>query len=239
MSRLLPARPSPAMTGHSRRFKANPRGSRRTEPHDGSQGDRRAGQTAVLAEDVHVWAEVYIGGNTWVAIEPTPGYEHPAENLTWRQWATAWAFGVFGWCRQHVIVLLAVAAGLMVALKTRREWLAFVGSVICGLLGMQSVEARLRWTIRLISWRAWLVGCQRPSQKTITAWYLPLMRAGDVETQRSVRRFFLWSERLLYSDCTINHEDHRDIARACTAAWVASRRRTIRTCLGIHLSNPS
>jgi len=201
--------------------------------------DRRAGQTAVLAEDVHVWAEVYIGGNTWVAIEPTPGYEHPAENLTWRQWATAWAFGVFGWCRQHVIVLLAVAAGLVVAVKTRRDWLAFLGSVICGLLGMQSVEARLRWTIRLISWRAWLVGCQRPSQKTITAWYSPLMRAGDVETQRSVRRFFLWSERLLYSESAIDPEDRHDIAHACRAAVAVGHHRRLRTCSGANSSKPS
>ena len=201
--------------------------------------DRRARQTPVVAADVHVWAEVYVGGNTWVAIEPTPGYEHPAERMTWRQWAMAWTVGFFSWCRQHVIALMAVAGGLMVAFKTRSDWLAFLGRVICGLLGMQSAQARLRWTIRLIRWRAWLVGCQRPSQKTITSWYLPLMRTGDVETQRWVQRFFLWSERLLYSEKTIDSEDHADVVQACRAAVAVGHHRRMRTCLGVNSSKPS
>ena len=37
--------------------------------------DQRARQTEVLAEDVHMWAEVYVGDHAWVPIEPTPGYD--------------------------------------------------------------------------------------------------------------------------------------------------------------------
>jgi protein-glutamine gamma-glutamyltransferase len=46
--------------------------------------DRLAGQTTVLAEDAHVWAEVCIDRNTWLTIEPTPGYQAPREAMTWQ-----------------------------------------------------------------------------------------------------------------------------------------------------------
>lgn len=36
--------------------------------------DRRSGHTPVLADDVHVWAEVAIGGGQWLSLEPSPGY---------------------------------------------------------------------------------------------------------------------------------------------------------------------
>jgi len=37
--------------------------------------DPESGQTPVLKEDVHFWCEVYIGGRSWLPLEPTPGYE--------------------------------------------------------------------------------------------------------------------------------------------------------------------
>ena len=36
--------------------------------------DRTSDHTAVMASDVHVWAEVHAGWDHWVTIEPTPGY---------------------------------------------------------------------------------------------------------------------------------------------------------------------
>ena len=132
--------------------------------------DRRAGQTVVLAEDVHVWVEVYVGANTWVAIEPTPGYEHPAEKLTWTQWLVAGIMDLSSWSWRNAAVLLVAAIGLIAIFKPRRDWLAFLATLACNFLGRQSSKARLRWTIWLLEWRAWLVGCQRPSQRTITSY---------------------------------------------------------------------
>ena len=201
--------------------------------------DRRAGQTPVLADDVHVWAEVYVGGNIWVAIEPTPGYEPPAENLTFRQWAFACVVAFLHWCRQHLIMLLAITAVLIIAFQTRRDWLAFLGNAVCRLMGLRSAEARIRWTLRLLSWRSWLAGCPRPAQKTITSWYSPLMREGNTETQQAMRRFLLWSERLLYSELKIDPKDHYEINHACMAAVIVSRHRRIANCLKINLSETS
>lgn len=202
----------------------------------GERFDRLAGQTAVLAEDVHVWAEVYVGGLTWVTIEPTPGYASPPEKLTWWQTAVLWMGNLQDWCHRHATGLIVAAIGLIATLKTRRAWLGVFGAAICGVLGTQSTAARLRWTIRLLEWRARLAGCPRPAQATISSWYAPLVRAADADAQRQLQRFFLWSERLLYSDRAIDPADHDEIVRACTAALVASRHRTIRAYLGVNLS---
>lgn len=37
--------------------------------------DRAKEHTPVLGEDAHAWVEVYLAGSTWVAVEPSPGYE--------------------------------------------------------------------------------------------------------------------------------------------------------------------
>ncbi|MEO2036643.1 MAG: transglutaminase-like domain-containing protein, partial [Planctomycetaceae bacterium] len=185
--------------------------------------DRRAGQTTVLAEDVHVWAEVYVGDNTWVAIEPTPGYEPPAESLTIGQWARSLALGFLTWCQRHSVLLLMVFAALFISFKKRQAWLAFLGSLLCRLMGRRSTEARIRWTLRLLAWRAWLAGCPRPAERTISSWYAPLLRDRDTETRAAVEQFFLWSERLLYSRWRIDSADGPDIANACTAVTIVSR----------------
>lgn len=190
--------------------------------------DHRAGQTKVLPDDVHVWTEVYVGDRTWVTIEPTPGYESPAEQLTIAQWAIVAATAIMDQCRRHSVLILLAVAALVILFKTRAVWLAFLGGVFCRIMGMQSPEARIRWTLRLLAWRARLVGCRRPVTRTISSWYQPLMHELDLETRCSLQRFFLWSERLLYSNWNVKPEDHYEISHACTAAAIAANPRRLR-----------
>lgn len=41
---------------------------------DPRRTDVRSGHTSVLAADAHLWAEVSLGGDDWVTVDPTPGY---------------------------------------------------------------------------------------------------------------------------------------------------------------------
>ncbi|MEC7501737.1 MAG: transglutaminase-like domain-containing protein [Planctomycetota bacterium] len=190
--------------------------------------DHRAGQTKVLPEDVHVWTEVYVGDGTWIAIEPTPGYEPPAERLNFAQWAIATAAAILEQCRRHSMLILLAVTGLVILFKTRSVWLAFMGNVVCRIMGMQSAEARIRWTLRLLAWQARLVGYRRPVTRTISSWYRPLLHDQDSETRHSLQRFFLWSERLLYSNLNVRPEDHYEISHACTVAAIAANPRRLR-----------
>lgn len=193
--------------------------------------NRRTRQTAVLAEDIHVWVEVHAGGNTWIPIEPTPGYESPAENLTWQQWARSLATQLADWCLGHFMSLIALTIGFTAFVRTRPVWLDLLGRGVCGLLGRQSTAARLRWTIRLLEWRAWLAGCRRPSQQTVIAWYSPLIRTTDADSRMLLEHFFGWSDRLLYSTGNLDVADDHEIARACKAMVSIGRRSAMLTYL--------
>ena len=193
--------------------------------------DRRAGQTSVLAEDVHVWAEVCVDGRNWVTIEPTPGYQPPRESLTWQQWALLAYWRGVAWCGRNSLVLFLVVAVMAALFAARRVWLDWIGVVVCSVLGLRSTKARLVWTIRLLEWRAWLIGRRRPPQRTIVAWYSPLSRTTPLELQPLLRRFFHWTDCLLYSPQAIQAKNYSEIRRACQVLMVASTRRSMQSCL--------
>lgn len=165
---------------------------------DSNRYDHRAGQTAVLAEDVHVWVEVSIDGSTWVPIEPTPGYEPPRESLTWRQRVAQVWYSVCRWFGSHFALIgfsLSVAATVWF---TRIHWLGVVFMWVCRIAGRIDSRRRVLWTIRLLEWRAWLSGHRRPNSKTLSQWYGAL---GDILPQATAAslQFALHSaDSLLY-----------------------------------------
>lgn len=187
--------------------------------------DYQSGQTTVLSDDVHVWAEVCIDGHNWVTIEPTPGYKKPSENLTWKQRAMLVCTQSINWCKRHLFGLSVFAVTIFVLTASRLVWLDLIGSGVCWFLGLRSSEARVLWTIRLLEWRARLVGRSRPRQKTLAGWYGPLLDSTSDELQPAVQRFFLWSDHLLYSARAIESNHHDEIRSACAAVVAASKRR--------------
>lgn len=147
--------------------------------------DRRAGQTAVLAEDVHVWIEVCLDGRTWVTVEPTPGFDAPAESRTWRErLAHAVQFMVV-LARRHWFAGLCLLASLTGLAAARHWWLDWLISAACRLAATGgSWERRVRGTIRLLEWRAWLAGRSRPANRTLGRWYgRALGEATDAQRQ--------------------------------------------------------
>ncbi len=119
----------------------------------------RAGQTEVFPEDLHTWIEVYVNG-MWIPVETTPGFESPQEFRTWIQWAmeTLW------WWRDRMLehpfrfVLWAALIGWVIIVRHR-----IIDGMITAvwfMLSWRSLEGRIRSTLGLIRWRAWLY---RPS----------------------------------------------------------------------------
>jgi len=81
--------------------------------------DPRRRNTAVLPEDVHFWCEVYMGSGTWIAIEPTPGYELLAPPPGWLERARLACVAAAGWCLDRIIPLTALLT-LLTALWWQR-----------------------------------------------------------------------------------------------------------------------
>ncbi|MBC8355443.1 MAG: transglutaminase domain-containing protein [Planctomycetes bacterium] len=206
---------------------------------DPQRFDHRAGQTAVLSEDVHVWAEVCVDGRNWVTIEPTPGYQPPSENLTWKQRAMLAFAQWIDWCKQHLVSLSALAMVVAVLAASRLTWLDVIGLCVFRLLGLRSSEANLVWTIRLLEWRAWLAGRSRPRQKTIASWYSPMLDSARDELKPALRSFFRWSDHLLYSARVIESNHHDEVRSACAAVVAASRRKLLQSSITVSSSIPS
>lgn len=70
--------------------------------------DPRRRNTAVLGEDVHFWCEVYLGANTWIAIEPTPGYDLLTPPPGWLERARLTCVSAAGWCLDQIVPLTAL-----------------------------------------------------------------------------------------------------------------------------------
>jgi len=192
----------------------------------GQRFDHRAGQTAVLAEDVHVWVEVRIGAMHWVAIEPTPGYEPPRESLTWRQWATMVLVTIAAWVAGHAAGLLAGFVLIMLLYVTRCTWLDALAMGVCRFMGLGSVRARLLWTIRLIEWRAWLTGRSRHRRSTVAARYGPLLNDVPAHVDPGLTAFLNWTDRLFYAPSGLDPAHHIDIDAACrSATTICTRKR--------------
>jgi protein-glutamine gamma-glutamyltransferase len=79
--------------------------------------DRTTGHTAVLPEDVHFWCEVYVGANTWLPLEPTPGYEILLPRLSLTQWLGMQFQIIIEWASQRWPLLVATVVLLLAGWK--------------------------------------------------------------------------------------------------------------------------
>lgn len=136
--------------------------------------DRKSGQTEVLPEDLHTWAEVYVHG-VWIPIEPTGTYPIPREHRTWQQWAIEMVWACRDLIRLHPFVFAAsvFSLALLIWLRRRIATLALsISSLIVLLIPTFwiSPEKRLRFCLWFLRWRMWFQGERIDRSKTLSQW---------------------------------------------------------------------
>jgi hypothetical protein len=163
----------------------------------------QSGYTAVQADDVHVWVEVLIGGAHWLAVEPTPGYEPPAEALTLWERVVRGA-GWWGRVAAANAGLLAALALCLASACAARNWLA--DTVVAGLLAVLTLRAdgghsrfAVLSALRLLEWRAGRAGFRRPPHVTLASWYERLGSALAPDASDALARLLRAAERWLYA----------------------------------------
>ncbi len=85
--------------------------------------ERKSGHTPVHKEDLHFWAEVYIEADSWMTIEPTPGYEVLLPPPTFFQQIRELAGLVFQWAYRHISFLIVIALSVTGLMLTKAHWL--------------------------------------------------------------------------------------------------------------------
>lgn len=90
---------------------------------DPQNWDSKTGKTAVGPSDAHFWAEVHVGDGNWIPVEPTPGYQPPAESLSWLDHLVQATLAAVAWCLAHwPWALSGLALTVVLVLLRRRLW---------------------------------------------------------------------------------------------------------------------
>ena len=166
--------------------------------------DRKSGQTEVLPEDLHTWAEVYVHG-LWLPIEPSGTYPMPREHRTWQQWAIemVWAFRDLIRLHPFAFASSVVSLALLIWLRRRIATLALSFSSLLVVLiptSWISPERRLRFCLWFLRCRMWFQGERIDRSKTVSKWLKEQLKdVGDSANDgfiRLVHRVAYGPERL-------------------------------------------
>ena len=136
--------------------------------------DPESRQTPVVAEDVHFWVEVLLTDGTWVAVEPTPGYElmGPALSVGERLLEAL----LRGWTKlkaNALVAILGVILGLVI-LIFRRAILDRASTARWWVATRRDTPRRVVRTLALLDQRSRRARIPRPPGRTPARWYVPL-----------------------------------------------------------------
>jgi hypothetical protein len=158
--------------------------------------DRASGQTAVYSDDVHFWVEVQASDQSWITIEPSPGYEVQYARLslieTLAQRAGALLAAI--WSRR-ITCLFGIACFVSVALYRRN---IYVQVLQCWwrLPLPRTDRAVVRSALSVLDAHANLHGHQRPLDTPVEKWLRTVVQdSGEVSISLMVefRRLVQWA----------------------------------------------
>jgi len=167
--------------------------------------DSASGQYLIGKKQLHWWPQVSVDGTNWISIEPTPGYLAPLEEWTLFQ-RGQWVWNVTNrWIRNHpwhcILMILTIAFGYGMRMKFA-DW---IFTATASLMGAQSMDGKISWSLWLLDRRAELAGCPRPASKTQRQWFqsmalpVPCENSLTSDALDSMRRVLNAQDERLYS----------------------------------------
>jgi protein-glutamine gamma-glutamyltransferase len=172
--------------------------------------------TPVVGADAHVWAEVYLNGQTWLTVEATPGYEvlGPPPTYLDRVLAGLWAVGQRIVARKWTSLAIVVAMGLV--WWTRAAWSDRLRLWVWRWWPARDARKRVSETWRLVERRLRRVGVTRAPGETpggaLARWSARVQP--DVTVVATFARLVDWSVFAPEGVAAPSSED-RDVERLC------------------------
>ena len=172
---------------------------------DARRHDPRSGHTPVTADDVHFWAEVAIGPDAWLTVEPTPGYAVLGPPLAWSERLVEAARAlVLAAARHPGFVLLAIAS-IVLAWRWRARLCDLADTAWWMASGSGSSREAVLATVALLDRRCRRAGLTRPRDVTPTRWLAAvgrhLERVAPMDRHADVDRFLGIADEALYAPC--------------------------------------
>ena len=132
--------------------------------------DRASGQTAVYPGDVHFWVEVQADDQSWITIEPSPGYQVQYARISLLERLDRWSHDSLAmlWSRKYILLFVALC---LVAVAIYRHHL--YAYVLHGwwILPLPRTDlALVRASLTVLEAHARLRGSQRSLDVTVEEW---------------------------------------------------------------------
>ena len=194
--------------------------------------DAQSRQTIVESNALHFWTEVHVGDGIWIPVEPTPGYSHPQNWISWHQRIAMGLAAAGKWllARWHLVVL-AITVALLALLA--RHLLLDLGSFILWRAGWSgTARRRILWTVRILEFRARMAGQGRPGHTTIPKWYLSLAARHPVLGQdlTTLETVLSLADQAIYTPIAAGNDyhlkNHGNMYRTCCnllSVWTSHR----------------
>ncbi|MEZ6038947.1 MAG: transglutaminase family protein [Planctomycetaceae bacterium] len=132
--------------------------------------DSRKQHTAVFARDAHFWCEVFIGSDTWVTVEATPGYEIPGPPPTLFERLIQSVRQLWLAAVERAVPLTAAVLLISLLIAHRRTIRERLRTWHWRWLASGTVEQRTLRLAALIDERLHLAGQPRPRGTTLLRW---------------------------------------------------------------------
>jgi hypothetical protein len=140
---------------------------------------------------------VYVGANTWLELEPTPGYELLAAEPTWFEWLGRGVRRGLEVLWRHPVATLAWVGGLVGLWWWRRTLLDVLGVAVWRAWRARDPRARVLQTLGLLDRRRRWFGPPAVAGSTLRRRLRPL-HTGDPGTERVLEEFLRWADWAAY-----------------------------------------
>jgi transglutaminase-like putative cysteine protease len=191
--------------------------------------DESSRHTAVLGADVHFWAEVLVDPSTWVAVEPTPGYELAPPAFSWGERLAETLQASGGWLLDHRGLGVVALAGVVLTARFRRELLDRLATLGWALAPAASWRGRVLDTLKLLERRARWAGRPRPAGSTPARWYRRAATGAAGPDRDSIEKLLDLADWALYAPAQLDANlpyaqgEVRAACRRAVRAWSLSR----------------
>ena len=183
--------------------------------------DMRARHTAVTADDVHFWAEVWAGSDNWIPIEPTPGYQLLQPPPTLGEQCLAAGLGAWQWCVANVSAMV-VFATTMICFFFQRHFVAdLISTAIWRWWPARGERAFVRQTLRLLDRRFHRMGFKRPLGMTSTRWLERTVSCASDSDRQSAHQFKELAEWADFgpAEMSIPLPEYRAVCHKAVLVW--------------------
>jgi protein-glutamine gamma-glutamyltransferase len=176
---------------------------------DPKKYDRSTGQTPITPQDAHAWLEVDVGMDTWIPLEPTPGFLPPTYrvSLAYR-------------LRQNAASIVGAICGTVIVAAL--VWLsrAYLFEGMCWMLRYSlpwlNDRRRVRWLVGVLDRRLQLAGVARPQSITPREWLMRNFVLQDTKWSKALDCFFDEADRLNFGSGESMSTEGR---QACVELW--------------------